>query len=113
MTKTKIKGSIFFTGITQFDLKTLTNITSKKSSDPHQLIMEILKHVMTNIAKPLTYICNKSFLKGFPDSMKILKIVQIFKAGEKIQCTIIDQSQYFHNEKNYLNRSYLVQIIFP
>ena len=34
--------------------------------------------------KPLTYICNKSFLEGcFPDSMKISRIVPIFKSGDK------------------------------
>ena len=46
--------------------------------------MEILKQVIPNIVKPLTYICNKSFLEGcFPDSMKISRIVPIFKAGDK------------------------------
>ena len=46
--------------------------------------MEILKQVIPSIVKPLTYICNKSFLKGcFPDSMKISWIVQIFNAGDK------------------------------
>ena len=46
--------------------------------------MEILKQVIPNIVKPLTYICNKSFLEGcFPDSMKIYRIVPIFKAGDK------------------------------
>ena len=46
--------------------------------------MEILKQVMPNIVKPLTHMCNNSFLEGcFPDSMKISRIVQIFKAGDK------------------------------
>ena len=46
--------------------------------------MEILKQVIPNIIMPLTYICNKSFLEGcFPDSMKISRIVPIFKAGDK------------------------------
>ena len=46
--------------------------------------MEILKQVIPNIVKPLTYICNKSFLEGcFPDRMKISRIVLIFKAGDK------------------------------
>ena len=46
--------------------------------------MEILKQVIPNIIKPLTYICNKSFLEGcLPDSMKISRIIAIFKAGDK------------------------------
>ena len=46
--------------------------------------MEILKQVIPNLVKPLTYICNKSFIEGcFPDSMKISRIVPIFKAGDK------------------------------
>ena len=48
------------------------------------LSMEILKQVIPNIGKPLTYICNKFFIEGcFPDSMKISRIVPIFKAGDK------------------------------
>ena len=46
--------------------------------------MEILKQVIPNIVKPLTYICNKSFLLGcFPDCMKMSRIAPIFKAGDK------------------------------
>ena len=46
--------------------------------------MEILRQVIPNIAKPLTYICNKSFIEGcFPDSMRISRIVHIFKARDK------------------------------
>ena len=57
---------------------------NKKSNDPHGLSMEIRKQVIPYIIKPLTYICNKSFLEGcFPDSMKISRIVPIFKAGDK------------------------------
>ena len=46
--------------------------------------MEIIKQVIPNIVKPLTYICKRSFLEGcFPDGMKISKVVQVFKAGDK------------------------------
>ena len=83
--QTKIKDSIFLTRITEFEvLRTVKNFKNKKSNDPHGLSMEILKQVIPNIVKPLTYICNKSFLEGcFPDSMKISRIVPIFKAGDK------------------------------
>ena len=83
--QTKIKDSIFLTRITEFEvLRTVKNIKNKKSNDPHGLSMEILKQVIPNIVKPLTYICNKSFIEGcFPDSMKISRIVPIFKVGDK------------------------------
>ena len=46
--------------------------------------MEILTQVLPSIIKPLIYICNKSFLEGCsPDSMKISRIVPIFKAGDE------------------------------
>ena len=83
--QTKIIDSIFLTRITEFEvLRTVKKIKNKKSNDPHGLSMEILKQVIPNIIKPLTYICNKSFIEGcFPDSMKISRIVPIFKAGDK------------------------------
>ena len=83
--QTMIIDSIFLIGIAEFEvLKTVKNFKNKKSNDPHGLSMEILKQVIPNIVKPLTYICNKSFLEGcFPDSMKISRIVPIFKAGDK------------------------------
>ena len=46
--------------------------------------MEIIKHVISNIAKPLCYIGNKSFLdRTFPDKMKIAKVIPIYKSGDK------------------------------
>ena len=81
----KIKDSIFLIRITEFEVViTVKNFKNKRSNDPHGLSMEILKQVIPNIVKPLTYICNKSFLEGcFPDGMKISRIVPIFKAGDK------------------------------
>ena len=101
--QTKIKDSIFLTRITEFEvLRTDNNFKKKKSNYPHGLSMEILKQVIPNIVKPLTYICNKYFQEGcFPDSMKISRIVPIFKAGDKIHLTTIDQSQCFHNFQKY------------
>ena len=80
-------------------------LIKKSSNDPHGLSIEILKQVIPNIVKPLTYICNKSFLEGcFPDSMKISRIVPIFKTGDK--SSLNNQSQYFHNFQRYY-RNYL------
>ena len=46
--------------------------------------MLIIKKVIDNIVRPLTYICNLSFQKGiFPNNMKTAKVVPIFKNGDK------------------------------
>ena len=46
--------------------------------------MEIIKHVISNIAKPQCYISNKSFLDGtFPDKIKMAKVIPIYMSGDK------------------------------
>ena len=45
--------------------------------------MNLIKNVINNIIKPMTYICNKSFQEGsFPDNMKISKVIPILKYGD-------------------------------
>ena len=45
--------------------------------------MNIIMMVISNIIKSLTYICSKSFQEGgFPDNMKISKVVQNFLSGD-------------------------------
>jgi len=45
--------------------------------------MPLIKDVMTFVVKPLTYIFNLSLQIGiFPDSMKIAKVIPIFKNGD-------------------------------
>ena len=56
----------------------------KRSTGHFGLNMKIIKHVISNIAKTLYYISNKSFLDDtFPDKMKIAKIMPIYKSGHK------------------------------
>ena len=40
------------------------------------------KEALSVNVEPLTYICNTFFEGCFPDSMKITRIVPIFKAGD-------------------------------
>ena len=45
--------------------------------------MNLIKKVIDNIIKPLTYICNKSFQEGgFPDNVKISKLILLLKYGD-------------------------------
>ena len=46
--------------------------------------MSIIKHVSSHIVKPLTHICNISFINcTFPDQMKVAKVIPIFKGNDK------------------------------
>lgn len=66
----------------------VTNIVwkckSKSSTDCHGISMTLIKKVILNIVKPLTYICNLSFQTGcFPSKMKIAKVIPLFKNDSK------------------------------
>ena len=64
-------------------INVIRNFESKSSCDKDDLNMKIVKMIGQQIAKPLEYICNKSFELGiFPNSMKMAKIVPLFKSGE-------------------------------
>ena len=46
--------------------------------------MSVIKKVIHTIVQPLVHICNTSFEKGeFPNSMKVAKVIPLFKAGER------------------------------
>ena len=68
--------------------KIVESCKNKSSTDADGLSMNIAKHVITTIIKPLTHVFNTSFKTGvFPDKLKIAKIIPIFKAGNKENCT--------------------------
>ena len=51
--------------------------------DYYDLSMKLIKAIASKICDLLTIIFNNSFSKGiFPDCLKVLKIVPIFKAGD-------------------------------
>uniref|UniRef100_A0A8C6T7P7 Reverse transcriptase domain-containing protein n=1 Tax=Neogobius melanostomus TaxID=47308 RepID=A0A8C6T7P7_9GOBI len=57
---------------------------NKTSTDYYDMDMKTLKSVIESISKPLTYICNLSLQTGqFPESMKVAKVIPLFKAGDK------------------------------
>ena len=64
-------------------IEIVKNFKGKLSTDFNDINMDIVKRVMTNIVKPFSHICNKTFISGiFPDNMKITKVVPLYKAGE-------------------------------
>ena len=64
-------------------IEIVKNFMGELSTDFNDINMDIVKSIMTNIVKPLSHICNTSFISGiFPDNMKIAKVVPLCKAGE-------------------------------
>jgi hypothetical protein len=70
-------------------LKMVSNFNNKNSYDKkNNISMCLIKQVIPLIVSPLTYICNKSFEEGvFPDSMKIAKVLPLFKSGKDRELT--------------------------
>ena len=50
----------------------------ENSTDAKGLSMNIVKHIITSVIKPLTYIFNTSFKTGvFPDKLKMAKVIRV------------------------------------
>lgn len=64
-------------------LDIVSQADAKHSTDSNGLSMHILKKVFGSVCWPFTEICNKSLLNGvFPESMKVAKVIPLFKAGD-------------------------------
>lgn len=85
----KIVHSMFLTATNENEIiKIVNDCKNKKSTDWNDLDMAIIKKLICNIATPLTYICNTSFLNGeVPQLMKIAKVIPIYKNGDSHQFT--------------------------
>ena len=60
-------------------------INPKKSTGPASIPSTILQHMCQELATPLCWIANISFITGIhPDKLKIAKIIPIFKKGSKL-----------------------------
>jgi hypothetical protein len=59
------------------------SLPSKTSCDSDGLSTKLIKHLIASLASPLCTIFNKSFSQGlFPDSLKVAKVIPIFKSGD-------------------------------
>ena len=66
----------------------MKNWKNKKSTGFDNIDMTIVKHVISHIVKPLSYICNMSLTSGiFPNNMKIAKVIPLYKANGKNEFT--------------------------
>lgn len=77
--------SMFLTAVDEREvIETVAKCTSKSSTDCEGIDMTIVKKIIAGISKPLTYICNLSFLTGiFLNKMKIAKVMPLYKTGNK------------------------------
>ena len=81
----RIPASMFLSPATEKEIHNLVmNFSNKTSKDPDNLDMALIKMVIGEIVKPLTHICNLSFLTGtFPQKMKTARVIPIYKSGDK------------------------------
>ena len=64
-------------------LRFIDNLKVKTSAGIDNILNKMLKYVKNVIAKPLMIIINKIFELGvFPDQLKILKILPLYKKGD-------------------------------
>ena len=81
-----VDNSIYMPEITEREV--ITVICSLTNSSPgwNNIPAKLLKPYIEEYIKPLTYTCiiNKSFETGvFPDSLKLAKVIPIYKSGDK------------------------------
>lgn len=65
-------------------LNIVRNFGNKLSLDCNDFSMALVKDIIPYVIQPFTFICNKTFSDGIcPDSMKVAKIVPLYKSGDK------------------------------
>jgi len=79
-----IQNSIYLSPVNEMEvIKIINNLANKKSTGLDSITIMSIKLTKFIIAKPLTFIINLIFTSGFfPDSLKIAKIIPIFKSGD-------------------------------
>ena len=64
---------------------------SNKACGSDDISIDVVKYTADILYKPLSFIFNSSLVKEiFPDSLKIAKVIPIYKSGEKDIFQIID-----------------------
>ena len=76
--------SMFLSPVTEEEMVSIVRTcNSKTSTDSNGISMAILKKTIQSITKPLTTVFFESGI--FPNSMKISKIIPIFKSGSNVE----------------------------
>lgn len=100
------QSSMFLRPVDENEILEIVNkCKNKKSTDYNDIDMTIVRKVIEEISKPLTYICNLSFQTGsFPNKMKIAKVIPLYKNGSKHHFTNY-RPVSFHNFPKFLKKS--------
>ena len=101
-------------------IKAIDYIDNKPSSGHDGISNVLLKYVKLEISKPLTLIINQMITTGiFPESLKIAKIIPIYKKGEPTDLSNYRPIFCFQQYQRYLNvlsisnyKSTLIVIIY-
>ena len=65
----------------------LKTFNLNKASGPNSLPAKILKGLKSKISEPLCTLINLSFNTGvFPNSLKVAKVITVFKKGNQQEC---------------------------
>ena len=86
---TQCKEKLSFTQVSEVEVFLfLENLDRKKSFGIDKVHPFLLSVGALEITKPLTHLINLSLIQGkFPDSLKIAKVVPVFKQGSHMLCT--------------------------
>ena len=83
-----IANSMYINPVSDEEIIKVVSKFKNKQSCYDDINMLVVKRVIYGIVKPLTFICNKSFDSGiFPNYMKIAKVIQLFKTGNRKECS--------------------------
>ena len=78
---TNVKNSLVLNPVTEVDiLQLVANVKPKKSKGHDELDMCLIKKLIPYIVVPLKHILNGMF----PDSMKIARVIPLFKTGNTL-----------------------------
>ena len=86
---TQYKEKLSFTQVSEVEVfLLLENLDRKKSFGIDKVHPFLLSVGALEITKPLTHLINLSLIQGkFPDSLKVAKVVPVFKQGSHMLCT--------------------------
>ena len=90
----------------QFTQKDVKSFNANKAPGHDNVSMKIIHQSFQNIVQPLVTIINTSLSTGvFPESLKIAKVIPVFKADDPTLLVTTGQYQFFQPFLNSLKKS--------
>ena len=90
--------SMFFSPVCSEEvLAEITSLNSKKSNDPYDIPVSLVKLSKKIIAPYLSDIFNHCILEGiFPEKLKLAKVIPVYKADLEVSHPTIDPYPFYH-----------------